>query len=250
MTSKKVWSYAEALEDLEESYEKLSNPVSGQSVSKIYHYYGGAIPHKTIEEFLESIESYSKYRESRKRARKYNMIFSRFPFENMETDLIVMNDSTLKSNSNVRYLCVYICQFSRKAYVEPMKKKDSASMIRVLKKVYNSVKKSGYKMSNVIHDLGSEYTSRNYTSALRDLNLKSKVPLSLTKTAICERFNRTYQKMIHKYMYTHDTDRYLEGKQVLHRRSCSRCNVSLFFFPRSSAGNHFKLQQFDTQNVK
>ena len=95
--------------------------------------------------------------------------------------------------------------------MEALKKKDSTSMISALRKVSTKMKKSGFPLRHLVHDLGKEYVSNAFQDALLSLNAKSRVPWSLTKCPFAERFQKTLQKSIQKYLYDNDTERFIEG---------------------------------------
>ena len=104
-------------------------------------------------------------------------------------------DQLKKYNDGVTFLLTGIDLFSRYAFARPLLNKKSAVVLEAFLSILNE---SGRKQTNCQTDLGSEFISRGFKSALEELGINYYVTFSENKAAVIERFNRTLKSKIWK----------------------------------------------------
>ena len=105
-----------------------------------------------------------------------------------------------QKNGGVRFLCVYLDVYSRKAWVFGLKKKTSSELMRVNKPFLTK-----YRPYNITWDKEAAIRGRELTALLKKLDIRRWEPDKdqpdefKGATAIVERFNRTLRTWITRY---------------------------------------------------
>ena len=122
-----------------------------------------------------------------------------------DSDLIAINNLR-KYNSNYSYIIVFIDLFSRFAWATPLKQKTGGEVKQAIEKVFAS----GRKCEVLRSDAGKEYCNRIVEKFLKEENVHHIVAFSQHKASYAERFNLTIQQKLYKYLYEHQTYRYVD----------------------------------------
>ena len=194
-------------------YLTPSHPTAFSSPGVVYRYYDGQVPINTIKKVLQSIDAYTLHREPRK-PDQHNPFYSYQRRTNYQADLIDM--SKLKyANSHYMYLLVIIDVFSRKLWVMPLKKKDSAAMVEALGHwldEQDSEPGAATRLGRQLYtDRGKEFVARTVRALLKEHNFEHFTSRrGLYKAAVAERVNKTLQVKIYKYLSHTGKRRYVD----------------------------------------
>lgn len=195
--------------DLKQNYTKPGHPIAYSGIQQIYSYYKGQIPIKTIQTFLSGNESYTLHREFHKQKR--NTSFSHFKRYQFQMDLVEIQEHA-KYNDNVRYLLNVIDTFTRYAFVRPLKDKKATTVLDQFKSILLEAKKNPYM---IVMDRGTEFNNAIFRAYCAEKNIKLVTPKANIHAAFIERFNRTLQIIIYKYMTEKETNRFIDMLQPL-----------------------------------
>lgn len=115
-------------------------------------------------------------------------------------------------NDNVTFLLAVIDCYSKKAWIEPMENKSAKTSLRVITKVINNMHP---KPISVLFDRGTEFKNAQVRKFLEESQIKIIHPSSETKAPHVERFNRSIQDLLYRYMTQYETFRYIDVLQNL-----------------------------------
>ena len=212
--------------DLKQNYTKPGHPIAYSGIQQIYSYYKGKLPIKTIQHFLSGNESYTLHREFHKQKR--NTSFSHFKRYQFQMDLVEIQEHA-KHNDNVRYLLNVIDTFTRYAFVRPLKDKKATTVLEQFKSILLEAKKNPYM---IVMDKGTEFNNAIFRAFCAENNIKLVTPKANIHAAFIERFNRTLQIIIYKYMTEKETNRFIDMLQPLvasyNKRKHRMINMSPF----------------------
>jgi Integrase core domain/Chromo (CHRromatin Organisation MOdifier) domain len=175
----------------------------------VYNYYNGRIPLERIKFLLSGKESYTLHREFHKNVR--NISFSHFKRYQFQMDLVDIQ-SHAKANDGVRYLFTVIDTFTRYAFVRPLKDKYGKTVVNAFKSILDEAQTKPYQ---IVMDKGTEFNNQDFKKLCEDLKIKLTNPSASTHAAYIERFNRTLQLIIYKYMTENETNRFIDVLQDL-----------------------------------
>lgn len=195
--------------DLKENYTKPGHPIAFSGIQQIYSYYKGKFPINKIKEFLAGNESYTLHREFHKQKR--NMSFTNFKRYQFQMDLVEVQQLS-KFNDNVRYLLNVIDTFTRYAFVRPLKDKRAITVLEEFKSILLEAKDKPYM---IVMDRGTEFMNQHFKVFCDREKIKLVNPQANVHAAYIERFNRTLQNIMYKYMTEHETNRYIDVLQEL-----------------------------------
>ena len=191
---------------------KLSSgksPISFSGISNVQRYYP-EVPRYVIEDALAGIDTYSLFREEKK-PRKYNPIFVRQKREILQADLIDLQ-SLAEFNNGIKYLLVVIDTFSRFVWIEPLHSKKTNEVLAAFKQIISKCEPLSQKTS-LMTDQGGEFINKSFQDFLRKKNINIIVPNN--KCPHVERFNRTFQNILYKFMEENQTRKYIDQLQGL-----------------------------------
>ena len=130
--------------------------------------------------------------------------------QQIQADLIDVSHLA-KFNSNVRYLLTAVDPFSKKAFVEPVLKKDAISVTDAFEKILDRL---GFKPHIFFSDQGKEFLNSTFQSMLKRKNIKLYTSKDADiKASVVERFNKTLMTRVHKFLTRANSSRYLEALQ-------------------------------------
>ena len=189
--------------EIRRNWTSGKHPISFSGPTNIQRYYP-TVSKKVIEDAISGLDTYTLFREEKK-PRYYNPIFVRKKREIIQSDLIDLS-SLSAENDGVKYLLVVIDTFTRFAWIEPLKTKSADDVLKGFQKIERRM--PGGLGESLMTDQGKEYVNRQFQNYLKRLGVKVIVPNN--KCPHVERFNRTFQNLLYKYMEENQTHKYLD----------------------------------------
>lgn len=195
--------------DIKENYKKPGHPIAFAGIQQIYSYYNRKIPVNKIKAILSGIESYTLHKEFHKQPR--NISFSHFKRYQFQMDLVEVQ-ALSQYNDNTRYLLNVIDTFTRYAFVRPLKDKKATTVLNAFKSILEEAQNKPHML---VMDKGTEFMNEQFKNFCKDNNIRLVNPQANIHAAYIERFNRTLQTIMYKYMTEHETNRYVDVLQDL-----------------------------------
>lgn len=189
--------------DLRTNYTNAGHPVAYGGVDTIFNFYKGILDKEKIKEVLSSIENYTLHREYH--AGQRNPSYSHFKRYQFQMDLVDIQQLA-KYNDGASYLLTCIDTFTRKAFVRILTTKHASVVLEGFKSI---LREAGEKPKILVMDRGTEFTNKQFTEFCENNDIEIKTPYSSIHAAFIERFNRTLQSLIYKYMTENETNRFL-----------------------------------------
>lgn len=112
----------------------------------------------------------------------------------VQIDLIEMIPYA-RLNRGYKYILVCINCFSKKVWVEPLKKKSAEDVANAMQKILNEMKE---KPKNLQSDLGKEFYNKSFGKLMKKFKINHYSVWSSKKASIVERFNRTFKNLLWK----------------------------------------------------
>jgi len=191
-------------EEIKLNYKTPGHPIAYSNAKNIYRFYNGEVSLKRIKEILKTIESYSIHKEFHKGPQ--NISFARFKRYQFQIDLCFLIDYA-EWNDEVKYLLTVIDCFTRFAFIRTLKSKDSRSVLNEFKSIINDLDK---KPMTIVCDKGSEFVNKSFKDYCKNEDMKLILPKSNLHASYVERFNRTIQNLIFRFMTENSTNRYID----------------------------------------
>lgn len=188
------------------NYKDVKHPTAFAGRNVLYRYYKGRYSDKDIEKALEHIDSYTRHKELKK-PNPRNPFFIHYKRQQVQGDLIDLKKLS-RTNEGVKFLAAFIDSFTKKAWVYPMKDKSAQTMESVFEKWLEEDIEQ--KPESMFCDRGTEFKNRRVKTFFETRGIKFIHPNSEMKAAIVERFNRTIENMIFKYMTEFETEKYID----------------------------------------
>lgn len=187
-----------------ENYNKPGHELFASGVSNVHRYYQGLLSKADVKSLLASVESYSLHREFKRASR--NPSYTHFKRYQVQIDLIDIQGLS-RWNDGFKYLLAAIDTFTRKAFIEPCKDKTGKTVLTAFKTIYQ---KLDGKIVTLVADRGSELRNSEFISFCRKEKIKFFHNYTSVHAAYIERFNRTIQNMIYRYLSEFETKRYVD----------------------------------------
>lgn len=193
---------------LRDIYYNVKNPASYSSVNKIFteaKKHNNNVTRKHVKEYLTSQFPFSLHHRVVRNFRRNPIVVSR-PNELMQGDLIDLQ-SLSKSNDNIKFILTLIDVFSKKAYAFPMTNKSGIEVKTALETLF----KEGIIPQVLETDSGKEFLNGHVQSLLKKYQVMHKTATNeRIKCAVVERFQRTLQAKLFKYLTATGGDRYID----------------------------------------
>ena len=195
---------------LRKFYYDVKSPASYSGPAKLWKYIKSRsdkpaeLNFKKLQKWINSQLTHNIHKQPVYRFPREHII-SPYPDYQWESDLIDVN-SLKKYNSNFSYIILFIDIFSRYAWGTALKKKTGEEV----KQAIASVFASGRSCSVLRTDLGKEYCNSTVQQFLKKHNVTHILAYSEHKACFSERLNRTIQQKLYKYLYEHQTYRYVD----------------------------------------
>ena len=189
------------------AYYNLNNPLSYSGNTRFLR----ALPlrqRKSANKWLQGQRAYVMHKQVPRRFKRLKVVAG-FQ-QQIQCDLIDVSGFS-KFNSNVKFLLTAIDPFSKKAFVEPILKKDAISVTNAFEKIINRL---GFKPVFFFSDQGKEFVNRTFQSLLSKYHIAFYTSKDATiKASIVERFNRTLMTRVHKFLTKENSSRYIHVLQ-------------------------------------
>lgn len=192
--------------DLRNNYTTPGHPIAFGGIGAIQSYYRGILDEKKIREILSGIENYTLHREFH--AGQRNTTFSHFKRYQFQMDLVDIQ-SLADTNDGAKYLLTCIDTFTRKAFVRVLTAKDGRTVLDAFKSI---LREAVDPPLTVNFDRGAEFRNKLFTDFCEQNNIQIRTPYSNIHAAFVERFNRTLQSLLYKYMTENETQRFMNVK--------------------------------------
>lgn len=193
-------------------YFSPSHKGSFGSIKKLYNEAKKIDPFITLNDtkkFLQSTKTYTSHKQIKKQFNRRKTIVSGLNSQ-WQLDLIIFK-GLKKYNFNYAYVLAVIDCFSRFAYVEPLKYKTAEETLHAFKQI---LKRAKVKPEIIQSDDGGEFLG-----CFKKFILQNKIHFfstsQSTKSSIVERFNKTFQNKIYKYLTSKNTLRYINVLQQI-----------------------------------
>ena len=113
-----------------------------------------------------------------------------------------------KFNNRFRFLLCVIDIFSKYVWVIPLKDKQGVSIVNAFQKILN---KPGRKRNKILVDKGSDFYNNCFKKWLKDSDIERYSIHNKGKFVVAERFIRTLQTKIYKYMTSVSKNVYIDN---------------------------------------
>ena len=193
--------------ELKARYKTPGDPTAFANTNTIVRHYNHTLNPSYIDRILSSIESKSLHKEFHKGPR--NISYSRFKRYQFQIDLCFLQDLATY-NDNIKYLLTVIDTFTRFAFVEPLQEKNANSVLLAFRRIIDPLTEKPY---TIVCDKGTEFINREFKRYCNDLNIKLITPQSNIHASFVERFNRTLQNLIRRFLTEYQTNRYIDELQ-------------------------------------
>ena len=189
--------------DLKNNYILPGHPIAFSGLNNIYNFYKGKLSYERIKDILSGIENYTLHREFKKGQR--NPSYSHFKRNQWQMDLVDIQELA-HANDNIRYLLTVIDTFTRFAWDRLLKDKRGATVLEAFK----SIIASAGQPKSITCDRGTEFHNELFKTFCSNSKILLFTPDSSVHAAYIERFNRTLQTLIYKYMTENETHRFID----------------------------------------
>jgi transposase InsO family protein len=197
----------ECITHLNENYHNPAHPIAFSGVTNIYKYYKGFLKPKEIEKILSSFDAHTLRREYKNLKRNPN--YSHFKRYQFQVDLIDIQKLS-KWNDQNKYILSVIDTFSRKAWVRTCKDKSSDEILNAFKSILTEAKTLPHTL---VSDRGKELTNKKFLHFCVKNGIKFFHNYTSVHAPFIERFNRTFQNILYKFMDHNETKRYIDNLQ-------------------------------------
>lgn len=201
----------ECLQDLKANYTNPSSSIAYSGLNNIYRRYKGVLSHDDIKQFLGSIESYTLHREYKNLKRNPN--FSHFRRFQFQADLIDIRNLA-EWNDGTNYILSIIDTFSRRAWIEKVKRKTSQEVLGAFQRILS---RAVDLPLTLVADKGSELRNKYFINFCKEKKINFFHNHTSVHCAFIERFNRTIQNKFYKHMSEHETKRYIDKLDAFER---------------------------------
>ncbi len=187
----------------------FSDPNRLFQAAKRHKQFSGTL--NTVRKYLQSLDSYTLYRKVIRKFSRRKIIAKKI-HEVIQIDLLDVS-SLSKLNNNIKYLLGGIDVLSRFVYVYPVKTKKAEEVVTKIKKLLkdaNNRFNNKRKVVKLHSDLGKEFTAARVKTFLKRKHIILYHTFSDDmKAAIIERFWRTFQTILYRYLGANHTSRYI-----------------------------------------
>jgi hypothetical protein len=111
------------------------------------------------------------------------------------------------SNSGYKYIMVFICVLSKKAYAAPMKKMTDIDAVIAMESMLNKLPDVP---QNIISDLGTEYYNSKMATLFQRFGIKHYSIRGKHKACVAERFIKTIKSRLEKYFWENNTHKWID----------------------------------------
>lgn len=219
-------------EQILKDYTTPGHPIAYAGVNTVYNYYNRQVPLVRIKKLLSSNEGFTLHKEFHKQRR--NITYKHFKRYQFQMDLVEVQHLANK-NSGTRYLLNCIDIFTRYAFVRPLKDKNARTVLDAFKSILEEAVIPPYM---IVMDKGTEFNNRIFKEFCSQRKIKLINPQASVHAAFIERFNRTLQLLMYKYMTDNETQRYIDVLPKLVFTYNNRTHRMIKTTPQKAENNH------------
>jgi hypothetical protein len=191
-------------EKILKDYTTPGHPIAYSGIQNVFKYYNRQVPLLRIRKLLSGNEGYTLHKEFHKQQR--NITYKHFKRYQFQMDLVEVQHLA-PQNDGTRYLLNCIDIFTRYAFVRPLKDKSANTVLNAFKTILVEAKTYPYM---IVMDKGTEFSNKSFKDFCSNNNIKLINPQASVHAAFIERFNRTLQLLMYKYMTDNETERYID----------------------------------------
>ena len=188
---------------LKEYYVTPGHPIAFAGLNKVYDYFKDVLSLNEIKNALRGLESYTLHREFHKGKR--NPSYSHFKRFRMEMDLVDVQ-SLAPYNDNINYLLTCIDTYTRYGFVRLLPSKHGNVVLEAFRSI---LEEAVEKPKRLLCDRGAEFRFAPFQAFCVDNKISFTPSDTSIHAAFVERFNRTLQNDVYKYMTEKETNRYI-----------------------------------------
>lgn len=196
---------------LRDIYYNIRNPASFSSIDRVFEEakkHNLTVRRKDVKDYLQSQFPFTLHHRVVRKFRRNQIIVSS-PEELFQADLIDLQ-SLSKFNDNIKYILTVIDVFSKKAFAFPLKSKSGLEVKAALQKLFSS----GKIPEKLQTDSGKEFLNFHVQNLLKQHHVMYMTAKNETiKCAFVERFQRTLQTKLYKYLTGTGGSRYIDVLQ-------------------------------------
>ena len=182
-------------QEIHDKYVSGTHPTSFSAPGNLKRHYGNRFATRPIVDTLQHIDAFTLHREYKK-PRVTNPIYLVKKRQQVQMDLVDV--SKLKeANEGVTFLLLAIDGFTKYAWVRPLKAKSAARSLSAIKSI---VVEMGQKPESIFIDRGTEFKNRQVQQYLASEGIRMEFPNSEKKASIVERFNKTFQGLLYRFI--------------------------------------------------
>lgn len=233
------------------NYSLPGHPTAYAGLNQIYNFYGGRVTFARIKRLLSGNEGYTLHKEFHNLPR--NITYKHFRRYQFQMDLVDVQELAAK-NDGYRYLLNCIDIFTRYAFVRPVKDKRAETVLDAFKSILSE---ANQKPVMIVMDKGTEFSNQIFKNFCQQQGIRLINPQASVHAAFIERFNRTLQMIMYKYMSDNETQRYVDVLQKLVQTYNSRKHRMIDMSPlqaeKNENGEHLQLnliQQNQLEKIK
>jgi len=235
-------------EKIIQDYTTPGHPIAYSGISNIFNYYNRQVPLTRIRKILSGNEGYTLHKEFHNQQR--NITYKHFKRYQFQMDLVEVQQLAQK-NDGYRYLLNCIDIFTRYAFVRPLKDKSAPQVLDAFKSILDEAITKPYM---VVMDKGAEFSNKLFKDFCNRNNIKFINPQASVHAAFIERFNRTLQLLMYKYMTDNETERYIDVLPQLVQTYNKRMHRMIKTTPEKAEANvngeHLSLALLQQEQVK
>lgn len=193
---------------LEDIYYDPTEPASYTAGSRsLFKQSGKIVKGKRLSDWLKKQETWSLHKPIRYKFKRRQTLITPKPHRFYQVDLLDTSKYSA-DNKDVKFLLTAIDVFTKFAWAIPLKNKTGLAVAEALKRVIREVKP--HHSLAVQSDKGREFKNKRVQDLLKSRNIRFYTTENDDiKASVVERFNRTLQAKMHRYMTSKNTFEYL-----------------------------------------
>ena len=185
------------------------------------------------ERYLTTQDTYTLFKPVIRKFKRRKVI-CRIKYHTLEIDLVDMV-ALSRQNKGVKYLLTCIDCYSRFAFVRLLKNKKSSTVVKALASILDYTKN---KTRLISADQGGEFINKEMSNFLDKRNITLYNSKNKTiKGSLIERYNRTLQNRLYRYMYANKTMTYIPIVQDIVDSYNSTTHRTLGMAPKTITNN-------------
>jgi hypothetical protein len=235
-------------EEIKNNYITPGHPTAYSGVNQVHRFYGGKVSLARIRNILAGVEGYTLHKEFHEKQR--NITYKHFKRYQFQMDLVEVSQFSIK-NDGVKYLLNCIDIFTRYAFVRPLKDKTAKTVLNAFQSI---LQEAVQKPVMIVMDKGTEFMNQQFKQYCDSLGIKLINPQVSIHAAFVERFNRTLQMLIYKYMTENETNRYIDVLQDLvksyNTRKHRMINTSPLQAEKNENNQHLQINLLQQQQLE